>query len=226
MFNKIKQLNRELGVVNSLFYLVNRFFDKSGHPTRIVKYYLVAQKLPKISILPTNRGRDIKIIELLPDTLNHPFPRPRNVIKDRYYQGAVCLAAYKSNTFIGCLWYVKHQYIEDEVRCIFKLASPQSVWDFDVYVEPKHRLSPVFLKLWDEAAKQLRKQGYEWSISRISAFNSTSIFSHRRMGAKTIGSTTFICIGNYQFTIANIFPFIHFSKNKKSIPNFILIPPE
>lgn len=207
-------------------YLFNRLFERIALPARIVKYYFVAQKLHDSPILPANRGNGIKVSELPFSLAHHPCPRPEVVIKDRYDQGAVCLAAYNKEQFSGCLWYIEKQYREDEVRCLYKYSPDQAVWDFDVYVVPKFRLSPVFLKLWDQAAKQLLEQGYTWSLSRISAFNATSLSSHTRMGAEIVGSAHFICLGQFQLTIANIYPFIHFSKGTEQFPVFNLRVPE
>lgn len=226
MLQKIKVLNRQLGFLNTILYLINYFLLRFKIPLRVIKYYFVAQRLNEKSLLPDRRGRNFEVSDIPSKIGAHPCPRPNSVIVDRYRQGAVCLAAYKEQEFAGCFWYVKDKYKEDEVNCLYELDCINSVWDFDVYVAPKFRMSPVFLKLWDVASTQLIEQGIDWSLSRISAFNAGSISSHIRMGAESVGWACFICMGSFQITIASIFPFLHFSLNKSSYPVFSLMPPK
>lgn len=220
---KVFRLIKELGTINASLYLFNLFFKTLNIPVVCIKYYFVSQEFHYKPLLPRNRGENLIVKELPISYQNHhPCPRPQSVIRDRYQQGASCLAVYKQEEFAGCFWYIKKKYHEDEVRCIFDLLDDNSVWDFDVYVAPKYRLSPVFLKLWDNASKKLLAEGYQHSISRISAFNSMSLSSHKRMGAKTLGWAVFLCIGFVQITISNLFPFIHLSLNIESFPVFKL----
>ncbi len=209
----------ELGVINSCLYLFNRIFKTGNIPVFFIKYYFFSQLFHNEKLLPESRGKKL-IPRILPNTFldNHPCPRPESVIKDRYQQGAVCLAIYKQEEFAGCFWYIKEKYHEDEVRCVFELLDDDAVWDFDVYVVPKYRLSPVFLKLWDDASQRLMADGYQRSISRISAFNAMSLSSHKRMGAKQLGWAVFLYVGFVQLTLSNLFPYIHFSSNIRSFP--------
>ncbi len=224
MIKKIIALSQQIGLVNVYLYSINRilsFFPSS----KLIKYFYVAQKLSKQPLLSAKRGKNIEIVDFV-NSGNHPCPRPPEVINDRYKQGATSLIAYKNGEFAGCLWYIKDKYKEDEVNCLFELPANDSVWDFDVYVEPKFRLSPVFLKLWDYTSDRLIKENCHWSLSRISAFNPNSLFSHKRMGAVIIGWAVFICLGGIQVTIANVSPFFHVSFRKASFPVFRLKPPE
>jgi hypothetical protein len=226
MMQKIKALKRQLGFINTTLYLINYFFLRFKIPFRVIKYYFVAQRLNEKSLLPERRGRNFEVSDITSKVKPHPCPRPNSVIFDRYQQGAICLGAYKEQEFAGCFWYVTGKYKEDEVNCLYELVNINSVWDFDVYVVPKFRMSPVFLKLWDDASRQLIKKGIHWSLSRISAFNASSISSHFRMGAELVGWACFICMGSFQLTIASIFPFLHISFNKSSYPVFSLMPPK
>jgi len=226
MIKKILDLQRQLGIVNAILFAINRILTLLPFSFKVIKFYFAAQKLSNQSLLPNNRGKNIAIIEVARTEKHHPCPRPIEVIEDRYYQGAICLVAYNNTEFSGCLWYIKDRYKEDEVNCLFELPEKDSVWDFDVYVEPKFRLSPVFLKLWDYTSDRLLKEDCHWSLSRISAFNPNSLFSHKRMGAVIIGWAVFICLGGIQVTIANVSPFFHVSFRKASFPIFRLKPPE
>jgi hypothetical protein len=220
-------LANQLGGVNAILYLANRVVSTLPIDFSIKKYYFAAQFLSKDSFLPENRGKLLRVVEHSPSIMeNHPCPRPANVIADRYSQGAVCLVAYKADEFAGCLWYSKSRYREDEVRCLYEIVSLQSVWDFDVYVEPKFRLSPVFLKLWDYASNKLICEGYSWSLSRISAFNAISLASHKRMGARIFGWAVFFRVGNVQLSISSLRPFLNVSFSEASYPVFKLKPPK
>ncbi len=225
---KIKQLAQlvhQLGSINASLYLANRMTALLSIKLFFNKYYLVAQSLNTQPLLPKNKGQLLRIVELLPDQLDsHPCPRPRAVLADRYRQGAVCIAAYKGEEFAGCIWYVKPRYQEDEVRCLYDLQSEHAVWDFDVYVVPKFRLSPVFLKLWDEVSAKLLAENCYWSLSRISAFNAMSLSSHKRLGAKVLGWAVFTQLGSIQLTIATVRPYLHVSFSENSFPTFNLQP--
>ncbi len=213
----------QLGWVNAGLYLFSQLTDVFSVGLSLKKYYFVAQFLNGQPLLPQRKGRQFIVVELLSDVQDtHPCPRPAPVIADRYAQGAVCLATYKGEEFAGCLWYVNPRYREDEVRCLYQLVSAQAVWDFDVYVEPKFRLSPVFLKLWDATSAKLISEGYCWSLSRISAFNAMSLSSHKRMGAQVVGWAIFMRAGVVQLSIASLRPFLHISFSESSFPVFKL----
>lgn len=223
MRKRLLQLAGQLGLINAGLYLFNRFFAHFSIPVRIIKYYFVVQMIHKERNLPRNRGKNLnsKVITNF-NLYNLPCPRPDSVIKDRFDQGAVCLSVHRGDEFAGCFWFIKNNYQEDEVRCKYHLISDDSVWDFDVYVEPKFRLSPVFLKLWDDASEHLLKDGCLYTFSRISAFNPMSLASHKRMGAETVGFAVFLCLGSVQVMMSNLFPFVHVSINSQSFPVFNL----
>lgn len=219
--NDFLQLINQLGYINAGLYLLNRFLSLMPFCIKINKYYFASQPLSKQPVLSKEKWPNYNIVELslAKDFESNHFPRPMAVFADRLQQGAICLACYKNDEFTGFLWYTKKTFREDEVRCLYHLPV-QSVWDFDVYVEKKYRLSPVFLKLWDEASLRLTQDGYFHSLSRISAFNPMSLQSHKRMGATIIGWAVFIKIGVCQFTVSNLKPFLHFSFSEKSCPAF------
>lgn len=211
-----------MGWINAALYLMNRATSTFTDKFHFNKYYFVMQLLSDQPTLPKGKGLQISVVELSADTYPHPCPRPQAVIDERYGQGATCLAAYKGEEFAGCLWYCKNQFKEDEVRCLYQFTPSQAVWDFDVYVEPKYRLSPVFLKLWDTASAKLTQEGYDRSLSRISAFNPMSLSSHKRMGAKILGWAVFIRILAAQITLASVSPYLHISFSGTSFPVFKL----
>ncbi len=217
-----QQLTSQLGLCNALLYVVNHFLSQASIKFAFNKYYFVSQLLRRPPLLPEGKEQRFAIMEWpAPDVNSHPCPRPMSILADRYSQGAICFAAFRDDEFAACLWYATSEYREvDEVRCSYHLSGRPLVWDFDVYVAPKFRLSSVFLKLWDEVSAKLVAQGYLYSLSRISAFNAVSLSSHRRMGAETIGWAVFVNIGMLQLTIASLKPFFHLSFTANSEPVF------
>jgi hypothetical protein len=215
----------EIGRINAALYALHKLLliALKGR-VRFYKYYFVAQPVAQRSLLPPGRGKKIHVRMVdASDVVTYKFPRPRAVIETRYRQGSKCLAAFRDDQFIGYLWLISGTYQEDEVRASFSpLPSEQAVWDFDVYVDPEHRIGFAFPRLWDEANRFLAQNGVEWSCSRISAFNSGSLGAHARLGTKTLGSAFFLCLGKWQATFATVAPYVHLSTHPDSCPEFRL----
>jgi hypothetical protein len=221
------QTIRHLGWLNGCLYTLARLLTMvSCDRIRLHKYYLMMQPVPEKCWLPSHRGRSFEIRQVAEfDPVIRQFPRPGWVASTRFKQGAVCLAALREGTLVGFLWLLLGSYQEDEVRCRYvPLPVGKSAWDFDVYVEPEHRNGIAFLRLWDEANRFLAVHQIQWSLSRVSAFNSGSILSHARMGAQRIGAVTFLSIGSWQMSVSTVPPYIHFSTHVDSFPTFALNP--
>jgi hypothetical protein len=221
MFSKIYFNIKQLGLINSLLYRIDQWIAKfSNNKARIIRYYLIAQAVPEKSTLPPHRGKDIIIRELFDEEKTYSdLPRPQHVITERFKQNGHCLGAYKNEILIGFIWLNLDTYQEDEVRCEF-VPTPNNIaaWDYDIFVEPSYRLSLAFTKLWDEANQYLHVKGKKLSMSRISAFNRTSLTSHARLGGKIVGTTTFLRIGPLQIFIGNVRPYFHLSLKSDSYP--------
>jgi len=221
------QTIRHLGWSNGCLYALARVLAVVfGDRVRIHKYYFVAQPVSKTRGLPPHRGQGFEIRQAAKfDSVVRQFPRPDWAAPYRFSQGAVCLVALKAGTFAGFLWLTLASYQEDEVRCRYvPLPSGKSAWDFDVHVEPEYRNGIAFLKLWDEANRFLTAHQIQWSLSRISAFNSGSILSHARMGAQRIGVVTFLSVGPWQIAASTVPPYIHLSTHAGSFPTYALNP--
>jgi hypothetical protein len=177
-------------------------------------------------MLAPHRGQIFDILQVTgSDAVIRQLPRPEWVAPFRFSQGAMCLAALKAKKMVGFLWLTLGPYQEDEVRCRYVPLPPgQSSWDFDIYVDPEYRNGVVFMKLWDEANRYLASRQVRWSLSRISAFNSGSILSHARMGAKPIGTATFLSIGRWQIAVSTVAPYVHLSTRSVSFPTYALNP--
>lgn len=204
----------ELGCFNALIYGVARLFRHT--PFRLYRYYFVAQR---VATNPARggwgRAIQVRSLSVLGD-VPWGYPRPRDVVAERFRQGGHSLAAWRGSELAGFLWYQFGAYREDEVRVRYCLASPHSAWDYDVFVQPHLRLGPTFCRLWEEAHLRLHARGVRWTCSRISAFNPDSLRSHARLGAVRLGSATFLAIGRWQCMLASQAPYIHFSV--KSVP--------
>jgi len=211
-----------LGWWNGVLYLLGTALSRaSADRLRIVKYELVSQPISTAPLLPEHRGKKIQVREASSDDplLRSVPDRREGVFAERFAQGARCLLAELNGELAGFLWFVKGDYPEDEVRCLFRpLPEGQSVWDYDVYVAKKHRLSPVFLKLWQAANERLYAEGIHHSASRISAFNTASRGSHERLGARKAGWALFVCLGPWQIMVASRKPFVHLSFSRQSRP--------
>ncbi len=223
----VSQTIRQLGWVNGCLYALARMFALVfGDRIGIHKYYFVAQPVAKRCWLPPHRGHSFEIRQVGKfDSMVGQFPRPDWVAAYRFNQGAVCLAAIKSETLVGFLWLTLGSYREDEVRCRYvPMPLGKSAWDFDVHVDSEYRNGVVFLKLWDEANRFLTAHRIEWSLSRISAFNTGSILSHARMAAQCIGAATFLSIGPWQIAASTVRPYLHLSTHAGSLPTYALNP--
>ena len=198
----------------------------SGSRARLRKYYFIAQPVSTKRWLPPQRGANVEIRRFTAsDPVIKEIPRPDWAIPYRFQQGAICLAALKERKCIGCLWLTLGPYQEDEVRCRYvPLPEGKASWDFDVYVDPEHRSSIVFLKLWDEANSLLAERGMRWSLSRISAFNNASMAAHARMGAKRIATAVFLSMGRLQICAATTPPYFDISRQHDAFPTFALNP--
>jgi hypothetical protein len=209
-FEKISSAIRTFGVFDGALYSLDRFLGQVGGP-RIFRYYLVAQPVPPLC------GNEklmagVAARFLAPgDPALALFPLTPEVLRYRFEQGALCLGVWRKDALLGCFWMVQGAYLEDEVRCRFLPVPQGSVWDFDVYLLPQHRLGRGFVQLWEAAFAHMRAIGAGWSISRISGFNPRSLASHRAMGARIVGSVTYLKGKNRQLMIGNRPPFLHYS---------------
>jgi hypothetical protein len=210
MIAKIRSLFRELGVVTTISYAFARLLQRLLK-LDMIHYHFYAQPISRTPRVPERKSSQY-VFELLHQnsTLLTQLDRPDYVIENRFDQGAVCIAARKGDLFLGCIWLIKNRYVEDEVRAVYHFPD-STVWDFDVYVSPTKRLTPLFAALWDKADSWIKSQGAQASLSRISAYNASSIRAHVSSGAKKIGWMIAIRGNRYQLTFSSLKPYFHFS---------------
>lgn len=224
--NKLRNLYVQLGFVDCFWYLVGRFLKMVVPCVSYHRYRLFSQKvltdISRKNIHPSVKIRQVGEKEYQVDW----FSRPKNVIASRFAQNAICFVAFKNDDPVACLWIVMGSYMEDEVKCKF-VPTPfnMTAWDFDVYIKPEYRLGRVFSYLWNEANRFMRMHDIKWTMSRIDAFNTQSMRSHKRMGAVCLGGLTFIGFGKFQLMISTVHPFLHVSLSDLSYPEIKLVAP-
>lgn len=227
-WHKLQWPLRILGISNGLLYLASRLLDRvSAGRVRLLRYRIVAQPIGNAALGSVRADSNTVV---LPTPAGSPlvaaFPRPPQILRQRYDSGAVCFTAVVRSVFAGFIWFQRGAYEEDEVRCRYVLADPQHcVWDFDVYIEPAFRLGRTLARLWQAVDAHLAAQGVKWSFSRISVFNAASIAAHARLGTVNCGSATFLCAGPLQVSLLSMRPFMHLSLSNRQRPSMQLLPP-
>jgi GNAT superfamily N-acetyltransferase len=215
VLDSLRRTARQLGTPTAVLYWASRLLQRvSGGHVRLLRYVLVAQPVPPDRLTPAGRGKTIDVTEASEQTVRATqFGRPHAIVERRVAVGSRCLLARKNGTLVGFQWFTTQDYPEDEVRCIFELR-PQDrcAWDFDVFVHPDYRTQPVFMRLWDECNALLRAENISLTLSRINAFNTDSLWAHRRLGARRIAAATFVTAGPWQLAWLPRFPWLHLSR--------------
>lgn len=228
MITGLRHTLAQLGWLNAILYWLGRALARASggrwtlHRYRFVAQYVANAPPGRGAGGGAGRGADIAIRPYFPDEpLPIGYPRPEPVVRARFAQGARSLSAWRNGRLAGFLWLVPRAYQEDEVRAGYRLVSPHSVWDFDVWVHPDERLGWVFPRLWEAARAQLRERGIRWTCSRISAFNPASLRAHARIGIVPLGEALFVRCGEWQWMFATLAPYFHLSRDPASFPQLM-----
>jgi len=205
---------REFGPVGAMLYLADRLLSATTPRWRVFAYELMVQPVPAPAAA---RATTIEVRQLPPgDPALAGLATPAAVQLDRFAQDASCLGAFKRGELIAYMWFCPGRYAEDEVRCDFVLEPAEhSVFDFDFYVLPQHRLGRAFAVLWQEANRHLHARGIRWSFSRVSRFNLASLRAHAHLGATRIGRALFVQFGAFQAAAFGSFPYLHLSLHRR-----------
>ena len=207
---------QEFGLLGGCLYSIDRVLSRVSSKLRLFVYEILVQPVATKPLLPARWAKKFSYREILEhDPEVRVIPVSSNVLKYRYKQGAICLGAFKNGELIGYVWFCKKLYQEDEVRCLFYLEPVHSsVFDFDLYIFPKHRGSLAFAAVWQGASNYLSNQGIEYAFSRVTRFNLVSLRSHLHLGSRSIGKAIFLRIFFWEVLISNIFPFLSLSASK------------
>lgn len=217
VWQRLNFLMRELGAPTALLYLLDRALQRISSQSGLHSYLFVAQPLADKPRLPPTRGkaftfRLLQAYEPILDSLD----RPTAVLRQRFAQGAQCLLAIKNEALVGCIWFVRGVYAEDEVRVDYLLPQDgQCVWDFDVFVAESERLGFLFAKQWDAFDALLKPLGIRYTVSRINAFNQRSVASHRALGAQDCGRALFLRLWRFHWMLSTQRPYIAFGGRPK-----------
>jgi hypothetical protein len=163
-----------------------------------------------LRMLPRNLAKAISFEEIKE---GHPdialMPARADIKAQRFAQGARCLGAYRKGELISYLWFCQRQYEEDLVRCTYELVdAAHSIFDFDLYVMPEHRLGLGFLGIWHGANQFLEPQGVRYTFSRLTRFNTASRRAHVRLGWKCLGRATFFCAWGLEVMFCTLAPYV------------------
>ena len=228
VLRKLSAAVDRMGPNHSALYLLSRVLSRiSADRVRLIKYLIVAQPVGSGMLQKIRPDRHTEIVQAAPQSdFAKYFPRPERVIRMRFESGALCFSALVNNEFAGFIWLRANEYQEDEVRCTYVLQAPHtSVWDFDVYIEPKFRLSRTLARLWQAVDRHLKEQGVNWTFSRISAFNPESLAAHAKLGIVECYSAVFLLVGKLQLSLLPQRPYVHLSLSDKRRPVLRLDPP-
>jgi hypothetical protein len=207
--NRLSDTFRELGPGLAMLYGLARAAPLCG--ARLFCYRFVAQPVHPRPPRPRRAAATAFSAASGVSELGAGRPRPDAILAQRFARGAQCITASRDGQLAGFLWYQLGAYDEDEVRARYRMAGPELAWDFDVFVQPALRGGPTFGRLWEEAHRELDAAGVRWTCSRISPFNAASLRAHTRLGARSIGTAAFLCIGRLQFMAGTLAPYFHVS---------------
>jgi hypothetical protein len=189
-------------------------------------YELMVQPIPDAPLLPERFSKGLEIREIrrgAPEVALMPA-RP-DIKESRYDQGAICLGAYRNETLIGYLWLRFGGYEEDEVRCTYLLSPSEcSVFDFDLYIFPEHRMGLGFVGIWNGVNKYLRERGIKFTFSRLTRFNLPSRRAHAHLGWKRVANAVFLLAWNVEVMFATVAPFVHVAAGQNSRVRLALTP--
>lgn len=210
MWQKIVGPFKEFGWGAGLLYAIDRVLRRLSPRLGLYVYEMMAQPIVSKALLPASLAKNIEYLELQeghPDIARMPA-RP-DIKAQRFRQGAQCLAAYKKGDLLGYVWFSRGHYQEDEVRCTYVLTSPaDSVFDFDFYVMPEHRMGIAFMAIWHGANEFLRARQVTHTFSRMTRFNLASRRAHLRLGARCVARAWVLQVGSLELLVSDRRPHV------------------
>ena len=214
MLKKIDGVVREFGLGAGMLYLLDRALRALPGRCGLYVYEMMVQPTAGKALLPERLARNISFREIEADDPVVQRMPARPEIKDaRYARGARCLGVERKGELLGYIWLSFDAYEEDEVRCTYCLPQRQdsgldSVFDFDLYVFPEHRMGIAFVAIWHAASAYLRGLGVRGSHSRMTRFNLASRRAHLRLGSVVTGRAVFLQLGAVECMASTLHPFV------------------
>jgi hypothetical protein len=213
MFRKIRDTFAEFGIPAGCLYALDRLLQRISASWHLHVYELMVQPVTTKALLPKKFGGQLEIREIKPaDAEIALMPVRPDVMRERLRQDTTCIGAFKNQQLVGYMWFCRRQYDEDEVRCTYVLEQPDvSVFDFDFYLFPEHRMGLAFAALWNGANAFLSRNGIRYTFSRLTRFNVASRRAHQHLGWKLVGRALFLQLGRFEMMLATLAPFVTFS---------------
>lgn len=217
---------REFGPVPGLLYLADRALRAVSPRLGLRVYEMMVQPIGTKPLLSPNLTKNLSFQEIgrgHPDVARMPA---LDAFKERRFdQGARCLGVYRKGELIGYAWFAFGQYEEDEARCTYVLAEPAvSVFDFDLYVMPEHRLGIAFMAIWHGANQFLRERGVHYTFSRLTRFNLASRRAHAHLGWRRVSQVVVLQAWRLEFMVATQAPYLGFSMSERGRIRLRLAP--
>jgi hypothetical protein len=209
MFQKIANPFREFGALAGFLYVIDRALSRLSPRWHLYVYELMVQPISDRPLLPRQFAQvEVREIEAGDPAIALMPVRPE-VLQARHAQNAICLGAFKKDVLIGYMWFCHGAYREDEVRCTYVLdAIDESVFDFDFFLFPEHRMGTGFVALWNGANQFLHRRGIRFTFSRLTRFNVASRRAHQHLGGKIVGRALFLRMGRIEVMVATLFPYL------------------
>lgn len=200
---------KEFGFWAGALYAADRALRSLSPRLGLYVYELMVQPISGKPLLPPNLAKNLHFAEISRgDPAVALMPAREEIKAQRFDQGARCLGVYRKDKLIGYLWMSFGRYEEDEVRCTYELtAAGQSVFDFDLYVLPEHRMGIGFMAIWHGANQFLRERGILYTFSRLTRFNVASRRSHAHLGWKKVGQAVFLQLWLLELMVSSVAPY-------------------
>jgi hypothetical protein len=226
MLRKIIGPFREFGLACGLLYAIDRVLSSLSPRLRLHVYEFMVQPITDKPLLPGGLVKQLEVREIKGgDPEIGLMPVRPEVLRARLAQNAVCLGAFRKDAWIGYMWFCSGTYDEDEVKCTYVLGrARESVFDFDFYIFPEHRMGLGFAGLWHRANEFLSRRGIRYTFSRLTRFNVASRRAHQHLGWKIVGQALFLQAWRLEIMLATLSPFVHVSMTEGGRVRLILRP--
>lgn len=216
----------EFGWAAGTLYLIDRLMRWTSPQLGLEVFEFMVQPIVAKPMLPANLAKNLNFAEIgRGDPAIAEMPAREDIKARRFEQGARCLGAYRKGELIGYLWFCTGRYREDVVRCTYELVDPaHSIFDFDLYVMPKHRLGLGFLGIWHGANQFLAPKGVRYTFSRLTRFNTASRRAHAHLGWRRVGRALFLRAGRVEMMLGTLAPYLTVTFGSRQYVNLKLAP--
>ncbi len=218
---RIATLYRELGLGTGILYAVDRVLQALPGHAGLMPYHLMAQPVTARRKVGKPAGPIALRTPRPGDPLLRQLPRNLQELARRFDKGGTCLALTdtRDGSLLGAIWLLPEAYEEPEHRCQLVLPeTPRCMLDVDAWVAPRARGGRTLARLWDGANEYMHQHGVQWSLSRVSAFNTPSLRAHARLGARRVGRQIFLYWARTELLLTDQAPYLAFSRQGGPAP--------